>query len=125
VISTEVVTDVANSPQVVAAICVAAAAIVVGVINVIVTIRQGHLTRLGTANRENREQWWDRFVWAAERVEGPEEDYRELGATVLGALALVDWIETVDKDMIDSILEDITDEVSEEDVERAADEQDN
>lgn len=118
-------TDVASSPQVVAAIWVAGGALFVGIINVAVTIWQGHVTRKETASRENREQWWDRFVWAAERVEGPEEDYKELGATVLGALASVDWIEPSDKDMIDAILEDVTDEVSEEDVEEAIGGQDN
>ncbi|QOT16517.1 hypothetical protein [Paenarthrobacter sp. YJN-5] len=124
-ISAETVTDVANSPQVVAAIWVASGALFVGLVNVGVTIWQGHLTRTGTASRENREQWWDRFVWAAERVEGPDDDYRELGATVLRQLASVDWVEASDKDMIDAILEDVTDEISDADVEEASDEQNN
>lgn len=118
-ILTQVASDVASSPQVVAAIWVAGGAAAIGVINVLMTMRQGYLTRKETATRENREQWWDRFVWAAERVESPQGDYKELGATVLGALASVDWIEASDKDMIDAILEDVTDEVSEEDVEEA------
>jgi hypothetical protein len=125
VILTETTADVASSPQVVAAILVAAGALIVGIINIVVTIWQGHVTRRETAKRENREQWWERFVWAAERVEGPDDDYKELGATVLGALASVDWIEASDKDMIDAILEDVTDEVSEEDVEEASVGQDN
>lgn len=108
-----------------AAIFVAAGALFVGLVNIVVTLWQGHITRKETATRENREQWWDRFVWAAERVEGPDEDLKELGATVLGALASVDWVEASDKDMIDAILEDITNEVSEEDVEEASVGQDN
>lgn len=120
VISADAATDVANSPQVVAALWAAGAAAFLGIVNVIVTIRQGHLTRRETAKRENREQWWSRFIWAAERVDGPDDEYKELGATVLASLASVDWIEESDKDLIDAILEDVTDEVSDEDIEEAA-----
>lgn len=115
--------DVAQSPQVLAAIWLAGGAVVVGLINVAVTLWQGHLTRSGAASLENREQWWGRFVWAAERATSPAGDDKELGATVLGSLATVDWIEASDRDLIDAILAEITDEVSAEEVEEAADEQ--
>ena len=115
----ETAVDAASSPQVMAAIWVASGAAAIGLINIVVTIWQGHVTRRTENNRQNREQWWERFTWAAERVGGEEEDFREVGATVLHALANVDWVEVGDKDMIDAILEDLTDEVTDEDVEEA------
>lgn len=111
--------DVANSPQVVAAIWVAGGAAFIGLVNVVVTIHQGFLTRRATSKREDRGQWWNRFIWAAEHVDGNDSEFKELGATVLRSLATVDWIEDSDKELIDAILEDVTDEVSDEDVEEA------
>lgn len=115
--------DVAQSPQVIAAIWLAGGALLVGLINVGVTIWQGHLTRKNSATLENREQWWSRFVWAAERATSPAGDDKELGATVLGALSNVEWIQASDQDLIDAILTDITDEVSAAEVEEATDDQ--
>jgi hypothetical protein len=118
--------DPASSPEVVAAIVAAAIAAAVGLANLIVTIWQGHMTRKVASLRDSREQWWERFTWAAERVSDPDnEDYRYLGATVLSSLANVDWIQPEDKDLIDWILQDLTDEVSDEDVEEAISGEDN
>lgn len=109
--------DPASSPQVIAAIWVAGGAVIVGLCNIAVTIWQGVATRNAAHKKDAREQWWERFTWAAERVSGPDDDYRYLGATVLSSLASVDWIQAEDKELIDHVLENLTDEVSEEDVE--------
>jgi hypothetical protein len=112
--------DPASSPQVVGAIVAAVAAGLVGLANIVVTVWQGHKTRQLATLRDSREQWWERFTWAAEKVNDPDnEDFKYLGTTVLSSLANVDWIQPEDKDLIDLVLEDLTDEVSDEDVEEA------
>lgn len=114
--------DSANSPQVIAAIVAAFAAAGIGILNLGVTIWQGHLTRRASALKESREQWWERFTWAAERIaDHSKDDDRNLGTTVMASLANVDWIQPEDKDLIDMVLEDyLTDDVSEADIEEAA-----
>lgn len=117
--------DVASSPQVFGAIFAAAIAAVIGILNVGVTIWQGHLTRKATGNRENRDQWWSRFVWAIERIEVNPEAENLSAELVLHALVTVAWVDPDDKDMAEAYLEEFNADITEADIKEAEIGQDN
>ncbi len=111
--------DPASSPQVIGAVWAASIAAFVGLVNVLLTLVQGHYTREAAAKLGNREQWWSRFTWAAEELFDPNEARSDVAATVLESLADVDWITNDDRDMVFKVLNKLTSDVPDEEIEEA------
>lgn len=53
---------------------------------------------------KDREQWWTRFTWAAERIH-LDDKTAEVAAQVLSSIEAVDWITEEDKNLVNSVLD--------------------
>lgn len=96
---------------VIAAVIAAAAAVVLGITNIVVTVRQSQATRDATQRLADREQWWLRFTWAAGELFAADEQRALVAVSVLNALAAVPWISQDDQDMILGVFDQLNAEV--------------
>lgn len=126
-LATDAVSDPATSPPIVGALIAALGAVVLGIANMIVTIRQGSATRTATERLADREQWWTRFTWCLAEFADEEEDEDEdedeerglLAMAVLTNLAEVDWIQDSDRSLIASVCDVLNADVDEDALEEA------
>lgn len=89
-----------SSAQVWAAVITGIVVGVIGLINIGVTVWQGHQTR--TVSR--REQWWTRFTWAAEGLLSESDMQWRMSASVFVTLGTVKWAQADDRTMILELL---------------------
>lgn len=117
--------DLASAPQVIGAIVAASIAALIGLLNIVATVWQGHLTRNRQSVEGNRDQWWTRFVWAIERLEAHPQAENLAADVVLHTLAAVRWVDPDDRDMAEAFLADFNADITVADVEEAERGQDN
>lgn len=53
---------------------------------------------------KNREQWWERFTWAAERIYADNKTAIVAGQ-VLSSIQAVQWISDEDRELVNSVLD--------------------
>lgn len=121
----EIPTQIGSAPQdqVIAALIAAVALILLGIANIVVTIRQGEATRKAAKHVADREQWWDRFTWAAEQLFSTDEERALVAVSVLNALAAVEWIDDEDREMIVSVFDQLNADITGHELEGADDDE--
>lgn len=114
--------------QGVAVVIASALALLAASTTAVVAILQGRKTRAHArhldaqqADRERqfkgREQWWERFTWAASEANSVEEERKIVAATVLSSLAESPWANNEDKLLVAQAFFDI---ITSADVEEGA-----
>ena len=121
----DIATQVGSAPlgQVIAALIAAVALILLGIANIVVTIRQGEATRKAAKRVADREQWWERFTWAAEQLFSADEERALVAVSVLNALAAVEWIDDEDREMIVSVFDLLNADITGRELEGADDDE--
>ncbi|WP_028281004.1 hypothetical protein [Arthrobacter sp. H5] len=109
----------ASQAPVLAATIAAIAAVLVGIVSIIVTVKQGRATREATKLLADREQWWDRFTWAAGELFAADEPRALVAVSVLNSLAAVEWIHQDDQNMILALFDQLNNEIYHQDTEDA------
>ena len=117
----EEVVPISFSTNVIAAVVTGTVVLLVGVINVLVTLHQGRSTRKAAQLLADREQWWDRFTWAAEELFSPHEPRALVAISVLNSLAAVEWINQDDRAMIFNVFDVLNSDIDVEELEGASD----